>query len=134
MATSGYSTMGGSSSGGHLAGEGMEAESESLEEGRGSGRVRGVETTDSDLMGTMIPSGVVHTEFDRQPSPVATLPTGVLASTISITTAAEANHTAKATQPPPPPPPKPSRMTINSDAARRQSSEFGLGVHVSLDI
>lgn len=127
MATSGYSTMGGSSSGGHLAGELVEAEGESLE-----GKKDGCRAS-SDLMDKIVPpSSGFHNHFDRQPSPVATVPPGVVASSVSITNAVETDHSTKATQPlPPPPPPKPSRMTVDDISGRRQNSELDYSVHVS---
>ncbi|KAL5107566.1 FERM ARHGEF and pleckstrin domain-containing protein 2 [Taenia crassiceps] len=127
VATSGYSTMGGSSSGGHLAGEGLDADGKSLEE---SGGGRGGEVVDQELMGTMVPpSGLVRTDFDGHPSPVATVPPAVLASTASITNATMVNAVVAAAPPPPPlPPQKPSRM-VSAGSARRQNSEFIYGAH-----
>ncbi len=100
--------MGGSSSGGHLAGD---ADGASLEGG-----------DQEDLMGPMVPPGVSRTDFDGPPSPVATLPPAVLASsTVSMTTSIEASVATVA-------PPKPSRSI--GATARRQASEYGPGQHV----
>ncbi|VDM30498.1 unnamed protein product [Hydatigera taeniaeformis] len=125
VATSGYSTMGGSSSGGHLAGEGLDADGKSLEDSNGE---RGGEAVDQELVGTMVPpSGLVRTDFDGHPSPVATVPPAVLASTASITNATTANA-VPAAAPPPPPPQKPTRMGATS-SNRRQNNEFVYGPH-----
>lgn len=127
VATSGYSTMGGSSSGGHLAGEGLDADGKSLEE---SGGGRGGEVVDQELMGTMVPpSGLVRTDFDGHPSPVATVPPAVLAPAASITNTTMANAVVAAA-PQSSPPQKPSRMA-STGSNRRQNSEFVYGVHVS---
>ncbi|VDN99260.1 unnamed protein product [Rodentolepis nana] len=117
MATSGYSTMGGSSSGGHLAGD----DGESLEGSEaGAGAVeRNRELNHEELMGPMVPpSGIIRTDFDGQPSPVATVPAAVVASSTSINRAAEASSNV-------PPPPKPSRMTVSSISSnKRQDNEY----------
>ncbi|VDK37522.1 unnamed protein product [Taenia asiatica] len=118
--------MGGSSSGGHLAGEGLDADGKSLEESTGG---RGGEVVDQELMGTMVPpSGLVRTDFDGHPSPVATVPPAVLASSASITNATMANAVAAAAPSLPPPPQKPSRMA-STGSTRRPNSEFVYGTH-----
>ncbi|KAH9280348.1 putative ferm, rhogef and pleckstrin domain-containing protein [Echinococcus granulosus] len=127
VATSGYSTMGESSSGGHLAGEGLDADGKSLEEsGGGGGGGRG-KVIGQELMGTMVPpAGLVRTDFDGQPSPVATVPPAVLASTASITNTTMANSAPTAA--PPQPPQKPTRMSVTG-STRRQNNEFVYGAH-----
>lgn len=129
MATSGYSTMGGSSSGGHIAEDGLGGDGDSLE-GDGSGNANGARGERSgsidhqELMGPMVPpSGIIRTDFDGQPSPVATVPPAVLASSTSITNAVKVSSAA-------PPPPKPTRMTNSTNG--RQNSEYGYWPHVSI--
>ncbi|KAM7542669.1 hypothetical protein Aperf_G00000006944 [Anoplocephala perfoliata] len=122
VATSGYSTMGGSSSGGHLAEEGLDGDGASLEgdeNANGGTGERSGNTDHQELMGPMVPpSGIVRTDFDGQPSPVATVPPAVLASSTSITNAVEFSSAA---------PPKPSRMTNSTSG--RQNSEYGYWPH-----
>uniref|UniRef100_A0A5K3EU01 FERM domain-containing protein n=2 Tax=Mesocestoides corti TaxID=53468 RepID=A0A5K3EU01_MESCO len=108
MATSGYSTMGGSSSGGQLAGEGLDGDGESLD--RGGGRE---EVQQEGLITTVPPSTTSRVDFDGPPSPVATIPPAVLASTASINTSIETSAAV---------PSKPLRSTVA--ASRGQNSEI----------